>query len=46
MIKNNIESGRYKNLKDIQEDLLLMIKNAQYFNEPLSDIHKVTYMFI
>ncbi|XP_019864490.1 PREDICTED: protein polybromo-1-like [Amphimedon queenslandica] len=41
MIKSNIESGHYRNLKEIQEDLLLMIKNAQYFNEPLSDIHKM-----
>ncbi len=38
-IKNNIDN--YTNLKSIQDDLLLMIKNAHYFNEPGSAIYKV-----
>ena len=41
MIRHNIESGNYTNLREIQEDILLMIKNAQYFNEPGSIIYKV-----
>jgi protein polybromo-1 len=39
-IKRNLEEGRYSNLRDIQEDMILMIKNAHYFNEPGSDVYK------
>jgi protein polybromo-1 len=41
IIRSQLEAGYYCNLKAIQDDLLLMIKNAQYFNEPQSAIYKM-----
>ncbi len=34
------QAGKYPNLKSVQEDMILMIKNAHHFNEPSSDIYK------
>ena len=36
-----MQDGKYDNLKEIQDDMLLLIKNAHYFNEPGSEIYKV-----
>ena len=33
----------YTNLKQIQDDMLLMVKNAHHFNEPGSEIYKVSF---
>ena len=38
------QGGKYVNLKEIQDDMILMIKNAHYFNEPGSEIYKVCLM--
>ena len=35
-----LQEGRYFNLKTIQDDMIVMIRNAQYFNEPSSDIYR------
>ena len=37
-----MQDGKYDNLKEIQDDMLLLIKNAHYFNEPGSEIYKVS----
>ncbi len=39
-INSPSQSGRYMEFKAMQEDLILMIKNAHYFNEPGSVLHK------
>ena len=36
----SLQAGKYKNLKDIQEDLIIMVKNAHHFNVPGSEIFK------
>ena len=38
------QDGRYSNLRDIQDDLLLIVKNAHHFNEPNSIIYKVRFL--
>ena len=40
------QNGLYTNLREMQDDLLLMIKNAHYFNEPGSEIYKVKHMHL
>ena len=37
------QDGMYTNLKQIQDDMLLMVKNAHHFNEPGSEIYKVSF---
>lgn len=39
-IANKIQTNAYTNLNDIEKDLLQMVKNAQNFNEPGSQIYK------
>jgi len=41
MIRMNVEDGKYTNLRDIQDDMLLLVKNAHYFNETGSEIYKL-----
>uniref|UniRef100_A0A0B7AIS6 Protein polybromo-1 n=1 Tax=Arion vulgaris TaxID=1028688 RepID=A0A0B7AIS6_9EUPU len=40
MIATKIQSSKYKNLDDLEKDLLLMVKNAKTFNEPKSLIYR------
>lgn len=40
MIAQNIKHSRYKQLDEVERDLLLMVKNAKTFNEPKSLIYK------
>ena len=35
------QAGKYINLKAIQDDMIIMIKNAHHFNEPGSEIYKL-----
>ena len=35
-----MQEGRYMNLKAIQDDMILLVKNAHHFNEPGSPIYK------
>ena len=35
-----IQDGRYVNLKAIQDDMILLIKNAHHFNEPGSFVYR------
>lgn len=35
-----IQAGKYTNLRMIQDDIIVLIKNAHYFNQPASDIYK------
>lgn len=39
-IANKIQTNAYTNLIDMEKDLLQMVKNAQIFNEPGSQIYK------
>lgn len=39
-IANKIQTNAYTNLTDMEKDLLQMVKNAQIFNEPGSQIYK------
>ena len=41
MIATKIRNGEYKDLNSVEEDLILMCRNAQSFNEPGSQIYKV-----
>ena len=41
MIATKIRDGEYKDLNDVEEDLIRMCRNAQSFNEPGSQIYKV-----
>lgn len=39
-IANKIQTNAYSNLNDMEKDILQMVKNAQTFNEPGSQIYK------
>ncbi len=41
MIALKIQDGHYKYTKQLERDLMIMIKNAKIFNEPKSHIYKV-----
>ncbi|CAG5124399.1 unnamed protein product [Candidula unifasciata] len=40
MIATKIQTSKYKNLDELEKDLLLMVKNAKTFNEPKSLIYR------
>ena len=49
MIATKIRDGEYNGTNGLEDDLNLMCKNAQSFNEPGSQIYKVvfaTFVFI
>ena len=41
MIKERVDEGYYSNLKMIQDDMILIVKNTRHFNEPGADVYKV-----
>ena len=41
MIATKIRDGEYNDLNEVEEDISVMCKNAQNFNEPGSQIYKV-----
>lgn len=41
MIATKIRNNDYKDLNSVEEDLIMMCRNAQLFNEPGSQIYKV-----
>ena len=41
MIATKIRDGEYKDINNVEEDLIRMCRNAQSFNEPGSQIYKV-----
>ena len=42
MIAMKIENQEYSTLDDMENDLLLMVSNAKKYNDPKSEIYKVT----
>lgn len=40
-IAGRVQENLYKSMKDLEQELLLMVKNAKIFNEPKSQIYKV-----
>ena len=44
MIATRIRDAEYKDINSLEEDLILMCRNAQSFNEPGSQIYKVTHL--
>lgn len=42
MIAMKIENKVYSTLDDMENDLLLMVSNAKKYNDPKSEIYKVT----
>lgn len=40
MIGTKIQSNAYQTTSDLEKDLLLMIRNAKYYNEPGSQVYK------
>jgi len=42
MIAIKIQTNHYLTLDDMENDLLLMISNARKYNDPKSQIYKVT----
>ena len=43
MIATKIRDGEYKDINNVEEDLIRMCRNAQSFNEPGSQIYKVRW---
>ena len=39
-VTQSLKAGRYSRLKDVKEDLMVIVKNAKHFNEPGSQIYK------
>ena len=35
-----LQEGRYVNLKAIQDDMILLVKNAHHFNQPGSPVYR------
>jgi protein polybromo-1 len=45
MIAIKIQNNQYSTLDDMENDLLLLISNARKYNDPKSQIYKVSTMF-